>query len=249
MTTSINTWYVPSRALILPSSRQRSAYVNDIFGALSDGIKRKDAITTIIAGAASTIGANDNRLIVFTGTSLTYTLTLPAGSQNGPPIKIVNAGTGNVITIATSGSDKIMSAAPGGEITLRSVGDYIELAYVNSTIGWAIISINSGRVEEAKANTTYQLNRFQRFFLENGGNYAIQLHLPTGTQIGESIDLSVLADYSLSASVLLGDGTESVMGAAAQFNLTPYIASNVSTFRLVRNQTTWLVGAYVPSYP
>lgn len=192
MSNSITSWYV-TRTFIMPGNFQRSAALSDMLYDVAYGFTKLDAVTTISAGASTTLTYAGNKVIQITGSSLTHTISLPASPASGdPPIKIINYGVSNAITISGNGLP-IMSGSTAGQITLNNPGDYIVLRYVNGTIGWGIESIKSGRIVTADADgsTTIQAHRFQELYVYNLLNDALAITAPTDSQIGEIVKVSI----------------------------------------------------------
>lgn len=255
MSSDIDNFYVRSRPLIVPGSYQRSSYLNTVMAAIGAGFDKIDAYTSVPSGASTTVSATGNRNVFITGSSLTHQVNMPsAPTVTDPPVRVYNFGTGNVITISGNGN-KIMSGNTAGEITLRSPGDYIELRYIDATIGWGIMSINSSRVVTVSATGTLQLNRFQRTMIDmRGTGVELTLHGPTDKQEGDVLDISLAyteaAGEAAASALFFGDGTESVMGAAAAYDLTGFIentANGLLTLRAWRTSSTWILNAYTYS--
>ncbi len=253
MANEIDNFYVRSRKLIVPGSYQRSSYLSKVLEDIGAGFDAIDAYTGIASGSSTTIAATGNRNVFVTGSSLTHQVNLPsAPAASDPPVRVYNFGTGNVVTISGNGN-KIMSGNTAGEITLRCPGDDIELRYITSTFGWGIMAVNSNRVETVAGSGTLQLNRFQRAMIDmRGTGIELTLHGPSDKQQGDVLDISLAyteaSGESAACALYFGDGTESVMGAAAAYNLTPFI-ENISkgllTLRAWRTSTTWILNVYV----
>ena len=255
MANEIDNFYVRARRLIVPGSYQRSSYISKVLEDIGAGFDAIDAYTSIASGASTTIASTGNRNVFVTGNSLTHQVNLPsAPTVTDPPVRVYNFGTANVITISGNGN-KIMSGNTAGEITLRSPGDYIELRYINSTIGWGIIAVNSNRISTVSATGTLQLNRFQRTMIDmRGTGIELTLHGPTDKQEGDVLDISLAyteaAGEAAACALFFGDGTESVMGAAAAYDLTGFIentANGLLTLRAWRTSSTWILNAYTYS--
>ena len=247
MTTTVDNFFVPSLSLVQPGARQSTAYLNSVLAAIAAGFEKIAEVTAVTTGASTTIAATDPRTVLIAGNSLTHTVSLPAAPTAGdPPIKILNCGTGNVITISGNGKP-IMSGSTAGEITLRSPGDHIELVYVNATFGWAILSIKSNRQITVSGSGSVQLNRFQDTFvyMDDGGSpWSYALHLPSDAQIGDSMKIHVYF-VSGSSDLLLGDGVEVVQGSTSQFNISTRFASQgISTVVCWFTASGWVVQEY-----
>lgn len=253
MTNEIDNFYVRARKLIVPGSYQRSSYLSKVLEDIGAGFDAIDAYTAIASGSSTTIASTGNRNVFVTGNNLTHQVNLPsAPTAANPPVRVYNFGTGNVVTISGNGN-KIMSGNTAGEITLRCPGDYIELRYINSTIGWGIMAINSNRIATVSATGSLQLHRFQRAMIDmRGSGIDLALHGPTDKQEGDILDISVTynsaSGEASECSLAFGDGTESVMGAAAAYPLTSYIEnghSGLITIRAWRTSSTWLLSTYI----
>lgn len=252
MTNEIDNFYVRARKLIIPGSYQRSSYLSKVLEDIGAGFDKIDAYTAIASGSSTTIASTGNRNVFVTGNSLTHQVNLPsAPAATDPPVRVYNFGTANVVTISGNGN-KIMSGNTAGEITLQCPGDYIELRYINSTIGWGIMAINSNRIEGVVGSGTMQLNRFQRVMIDmRGTGIELALHGPSDKQQGDVLDISLAyneaSGEAAACSLTFGDGTESVMGSAAAYDLTPFIentAKGLLTLRAWRTATTWILNAY-----
>lgn len=236
MTNEIDNFYVRARKLIVPGSYQRSSYLSKVLEDIGAGFDKIDAYTGVPSGASTTVAATGNRNVFITGNSLTHQVNMPsAPTAADPPVRVYNFGTGNVITISGNGN-KIMSGNTAGEITLRCPGDYIELRYINSTIGWGIIAINSNRVVTISATPTdVQLNRFQSTFIDaRGTDYVVNLLPPTDSQVGDRCIVSIKADYHVADSI--------TFNSVEQIS---YVAAN-GFINMVAWKTGggWVVGTY-----
>lgn len=198
---TVDNFYVRDRQLVLPGSFQRSSYMSEVLEDIANGFVYIDSKSSISSGTSSTLTSTSNRNVFFTGSSLTYTLTLPtAPTDVRPPIRIYNCGVSNVITIS-GGASKIMSGATAGQITLTCPGDFIELQYMDATIGWAIIAMRSNRIVTIAGSGNVQLNRFQNTFIDARGNYSVALLPPTDAQVGEVVSFSLAYDYDATDAI------------------------------------------------
>lgn len=250
--TTINNWAVRSRTLIQPSSRQSSAYLNEVLHDIGDGFRLIDGINVVTSGATTTITApttpaTSKRRVVIAANSLTHTVNLPSAPAAGdPPIQIMNAGTGNVVTISGNGKP-IMSGSTAGQITLQSPGDYIELVFVNNTFGWAILGIRSNRLITPTGTGTHQLHRFQNAFLKivDSAPWVITLAPPVDAQTGDTLDIALSYASGFASQVFITPASGTIEGSGS-FELSAYwyVQANHIT-RLYKDGTNWKVSRYV----
>jgi len=246
MSNSITSWYV-TRTFIMPGNFQRSAAISDMLYDVAYGFTKMDAVTAISSGSSTTLTSTGNRTIFVTGSSLTHTIELPAAPAAGdPPIRIYNHGVGNEITISGNGLP-IMSGSTAGQIMLHSVGDHIELRYVNGTIGWGIVSINSNRsIRITSSPTNVQMNRFQRLMIDVAGPRTVNLYPPADSQVGDRLEVGIYWNGN-TTGINIGTAGQTVMSSAAyDFLNSGLLSLGTPVFVMWKTASTWIVGQGAP---
>lgn len=145
------------------------------------------------------------------------TVTLPISPAQGDRIRFSSA-TSSVtsVTLGRNGNP-INSAASDLTITSLDSGTCIEAVYVDSTIGWRVITPSAGTIPSLTSKSTDFTAAKGTVYLVTAGS--LNVTPPSSPAAGDWFQL-VYKDFATAGPTIKYNGTDKVRSAAADFPLT-----------------------------